>query len=348
MSALFIEREIHRDLAFEFEEVKHLLDLHGLQVPEGIEYTVGLYDPDDRLVATGSLVGNILQGVAVEPELKGEGLSARVVTLLMKKALELGREKLFIFTKTSESRLFESLGFDLVESVEGYAAFLEWGRHGIGEFKEQLMDLSSGRPEGASCVVVNCNPFTLGHRYLIEKAASESPWLYVIVVKEDLSLFPFPVRYELVKKGVSDLGNVSVLPGGDYVISRLTFPSYFSRDDSLTSNHATLDLKIFGKHIAPSLKLAKRFVGEEPYCPVTSTYNEHMKKILPGYGVELVVVPRLEHGEKAISASTVREFIREDRLENAKDLLPASTYDFLVSEEAAEIRKNIRTSNSRH
>lgn len=345
---MYLEREIRRDLDFEFRDVERLLALHSLKVPEGIEYTVGLYDHEDDLVATGSLVGNIIQGVAVAPDLKGEGLSARVVTLLMKKALDLGREKLFIFTKTSEGKLFENLGFKLVESVEGYAAFLEWGRHGIDEFKRGLRALSKDKPDNASCVVVNCNPFTRGHRYLIEKAASASSWIYVIVVKEDRSLFPFPVRYELVQRGVEDLPNVTVIDGGEYVISNLTFPSYFSRDDSLTHYHATLDLKIFGKHIGPSLKLAKRFVGEEPYCPVTSTYNEHMKRILPQYGIELIVIPRLNRGEEAISASTVRELIRQDRLAAARDLLPSTTYDFLISDEALEIREKIKASDSRH
>ena len=345
---MYQEREIRRDLDFEFRDVERLLARHSLKVPERTEYTVGLYDQEDDLVATGSLVGNIIQGVVVDPDLQGEGLSAKIVTLLMKKALDLGREKLFIFTKTSEARLFENLGFKLVESVEGYAAFLEWGRHGIDEFRENLCALSKDKPGKASCVVVNCNPFTLGHRYLIEKAAAASSWLYVIVVKEDRSLFPFNVRYELVKRGVEDFPNVNVIDGGEYVISNLTFPSYFSRDDSLTHYHATLDLKIFGKHIGPALKLARRFVGEEPYCPVTSTYNEHMKRILPQYGIELTVIPRLNHGENAISASTVRELIRQDRLDEARDLLPWTTYDFLVSDEALEIREKIKASDSRH
>ncbi len=345
---MFTEREIKRENAFEFRDVEKLLSSLGLGVPENIEYTTGLYDSEDNLIGTGSLVGNIIQGVGIDPSWHGEGLSAKIITSLMKKAISLGKDKLFIFTKSSEARLFEGLGFHLVASVEGYASLLEWGRHSIEEFKETLRELSRDKPENASCVVVNCNPFTKGHRYLIEKAATESPWLYVILVQEDRSLFPFNVRLDLVKKGVQDLDNVSVLTGGDYVISNLTFPSYFTRDDRFTSSHATLDLTVFGRHIAPSLKAVKRYVGEEPYCPVTSTYNEHMKKILPQFGMEIVVIPRKALGDVAISASTVRQYIRDGNMEGLLELVPPTTYEYLVSGDASGVIDKIRTSTSRH
>jgi [citrate (pro-3S)-lyase] ligase len=343
-----VEREIKRTNSFEFRDVEALLSSLGLGVPENIEYTVGLYDDEEELIATASLAGNIIQGVGVLPSRHGEGLSATIVTALLKKAVSDGKEKLFIFTKTSEASSFQGLGFHLVASVEEYASLLEWGRYGIDDFKEELQSLSSEKPEGASCVVMNCNPFTKGHLYLIEKAAEKSPWLYVILVREDRSLFPFETRMELVRRGVSDLENVTVLTGGDYVISNLTFPSYFTRDDDLTSSHATLDLTIFGKHVAPSLSVVKRFVGEEPYCPVTSTYNEHMKQILPQFGIELEVIPRLTLGDIPISASTVRQYIRESRMEELADLVPPTTYDFLISPDASEIIEKIRTSTSRH
>lgn len=341
-------RELDLSISYEYRELSGFLEGLGLKVPDQIDHALGLYDTRDRLVATGSLVGNIIQGVGVDPSLQGEGLSARIVTELLNKGVELGWEKLFIFTKTDEARKFEDLGFHLIESVKGYASFLEWGSSGIDEYREQLQKISKGKPSDASCIVVNCNPFTNGHRYLIEKAASESSHVYVIVVREDRSLFPFEVRYELVQRGVNHLENVTVLSGGDYVISNLTFPSYFTRDDSLTPYHATLDIKVFAKHVAPSLKVKRRYVGEEPYCPVTSTYNSYMKKILPDFGIEFIVIPRLQHGEKAVSASTVRDMIRSGMIEEVKEIVPDTTYDFLTSKEAEGIIENIKKSKSRH
>lgn len=345
---MYEEREINLSFPFEYSELKKFLSSLGLKVPSGIDYCVGIYDSRGELVASGSLVGNIIQGVGVDPSLQGEGLSARIVTELLNKGVELGWEKLFIFTKTEEARKFEDLGFRLIESVKGYASFLEWGSSGIEDFRKDLEDISKDKPSNASCIVVNCNPFTNGHRYLIERAASESSHVYVIVVREDRSLFPFDVRYELVQKGVNHLENVTVLSGGDYVISNLTFPSYFTRDDSLTPYHATLDIKVFAKYVAPSLKVKRRYVGEEPYCPVTSTYNSYMEKILPDFGIEFIVIPRLQHGEKAVSASTVRDMIRSGRIEEVKEIVPETTYDFLTSKEAEGIIENIKKSNSRH
>jgi len=345
---MYEEREINLSLPFEYSELKDFLSSVGLKVPSGIDHCVGIYDPREELVAAGSLVGNIIQGVGVHSSLQGEGLSARVVSLLLKKASLLGRDKVFIFTRTEEARKFEDLGFHLVESVKDYASLLEWGRHGIEEFKYCLRKIAEDKPPDSASIVVNCNPFTNGHRYLIEKTASENPHVYVIVVREDRSLFPFEARFDLVEKGVQDLENVTVISGGDYVISNLTFPSYFTRDDSMTPYHATLDLKIFAEHIAPSLKVVRRYAGDEPYCPVTSTYNSFMEKILPSCGIEMIIIPRLMDGNKAVSASTVRDLIKQDRMEDIKYIVPETTYDFLVSEEASGIVENIRRSSSRH
>ena len=63
---------------------------------------------------------------------------------------------------------------------------------------------------------MNCNPFTLGHRYLIEQASEKVDHLYVFVVEEDKSFFPFSDRIGLVKKGTADLKNITVKPSGKY------------------------------------------------------------------------------------------------------------------------------------
>lgn len=329
------------------QEAAGLLGSLALKTPEESDYTVGVYE-GDKLVGTGSLVGDVLQGIGVLQEFQGEGISALVVTRLIKKALELGKEELFVFTKPEEVRHFREMGFKTVAEARPYAALLEWGPKGIEQYKAGLRELSRDKPDGAACVVVNCNPFTLGHRYLVEKAARESPWLYIIVVEEERSLFPFAVRWELVKKGTADLRNITLIPGGKYVISNLTFPAYFTREADLTAAQASLDLAVFLNHVAPSLKAAVRCVGEEPYCPVTSHYNRLMKEILVPGGITVREIARLERHGGAVSASRVRELVRGGRLDEVRELVPESTYDYLVSPEAEEVLAMIKTSNSRH
>lgn len=348
---------------YEKEERRRLLLSRGLAEPGGEDLMLGFF-LEERLVATGSLVGNILQGIAVEGELEGEGLASTVTTALLKKGMERGRNHFFLYSKTEEARLFEGLGFSFLASAKVRssglsASLLEWGRPDIASWKAFLRKESEGRPDGAGCVVVNCNPFTLGHRSLLEYASDRVPWLYVIVVQEDKSLFPFEVRLLLVRESTADLPNVTVLPGGPYVISAATFPTYFTRlaaggrEEGVTELHAALDLEMFRRHIAPSLRIASRFVGTEPFCPVTSLYNETMKEILPvekdGFpAITVREMPRYEKEGLAVSASRVRALLHEGRLEDVRELVPETTWKWLTSPEALPILEKIRKAESRH
>jgi len=345
----------------EFAARKRLLELRGLSVPGEEDVVLGLFD-DDGLVATGSLVGSVLEGIAVADAYEGEGAAVAVVSSLIKRAVEGGRKQLFLFTKASEASRFEAMGFSFIVSTGSQGvALLEWGMEGIAFWLKALKTRTEGKPHGAAAVVVNCNPFTLGHRKLIEYAASKAPWLYVLVVEEDRSLFPFGVRVELVRQGIADLPNVTVLEGGPYVISSATFPTYFIRPgekngdeaDRAVEFHAALDLALFRRHIAPALHVTDRFVGTEPYCATTSTYNRIMKEILTakdGGGEPLRVheMPRFEKEGAPVSASKVRELIKRSDMDAAKALVPPTTWAWLISPEAVPVLERIKKSDSRH
>lgn len=321
---------------FDIKDADVLFDAVGIKRPSGIEYAIGVYD-GGLLVGTGAIVGRTLQGIAIAPSYRGEGVSNTIVTHLLKKALEMRKEELiFVFTKPQNACYFENMGFNKVGDAKPYVSLLEWGRGGIEIYKERLEKHAEGKPAQAAAIVANGNPFTRGHRYLIEKAAAENPWLYIFVVEEDKSLFPFKVRYDLVKQGTADLPNVTVIPGGKYIISEATFPSYFTKKYELVKAHALLDLTIFGMHVAPCLSISKRYVGEEPYCLTTSQYNKLMKNILPKYGIGVEEVPRLQIQGQFISASKVRELIKEGKLFKTKEMVPPTTYSYLVSPKATD------------
>lgn len=180
-------------------------------------------------------------------------------------------------------------------------------------------------------IVMNCNPFTLGHRYLIEYASKKCDKLYVFAVEEDLSFFPFSDRIELIKKGVSDLKNVTVLPSGKFIISQTTFPAYFDKDSSTDDKiiDASSDIETFAKYIAPVLNISIRFAGEEPLDNVTRQYNAQMKRILPQYGIEFNVIPRKEADGKVISASRVRQLLKERNFDEIEKLVPKTTLEYL-------------------
>ena len=183
-------------------------------------------------------------------------------------------------------------------------------------------------------IVMNCNPFTLGHRYLIEYASSQVENLYIFVVEENRSYFTFDDRLDLVRKGTADLKNVIVLPSGNFIISATTFPGHFYKDNLKEAKiDCSNDLSVFAQYIAPALNIKIRFAGEEPLDPVTNQYNEGMKEILPQYGMEFRAIPRKEDDEGigVISASRVRRHFEKGELAEIKKIVPQTTFDYLVA-----------------
>ena len=181
-------------------------------------------------------------------------------------------------------------------------------------------------------IVMNCNPFTLGHRFLIEEAASKCDYLIVFVVQEDKSMFPFDDRLDLVMDGTSDIKNVTVVPGSEFIISSLTFSEYFNKteiQDRIID--ASLDVMLFAREIAPCLNISVRFAGEEPSDRVTKQYNDSMRAVLPEYGIEFVEIPRKEHSGTPISASHVRTLLKDRKFDEIKKIVPKTTFDYLIA-----------------
>jgi len=214
-----------------------------------------------------------------------------------------------------------SYGFDSEESNQ-LAAYKKI----LVDWYQEMFGLTMG------AVVMNCNPFTLGHRYLIEKALEQCDYLAIFAVQEDQSSFPFEDRMRMIDEGVADLKNVVVIPSGRFVLSSLTFSEYFNKSEMQDRTIDTsLDVTVFAREIAPCLHITKRFAGEEPFDSVTRQYNETMKMILPEYGIEFVEIPRLELEGQAISASRVRALLEEGDLNSVKPLVPESTFQYLCT-----------------
>lgn len=204
----------------------------------------------------------------------------------------------------------------------------------LQKFIKALEPLRKGSLESLNgSIVMNCNPFTLGHRYLIEYAAAKVDYLYIFVVEENRSYFDFKDRFDLVKKGTEDLKNVTVVPSGNFIISATTFPGYFYKSSLKEAKiDCSNDINVFAEYIAPALNIKLRFAGQEPLDPVTNQYNEGMAEILPKHGIKFDVIPRKkdDDGTGVISASRVRKCFEEGKLEEIRQLVPKSTYDYLA------------------
>ncbi len=304
------------------EKTERFLERMGLIYEGGADYTVQLFDEDFELLGTGSLCGNILKYIAIDDSLRGEGGAAAIVSRLVQFAYQNGRRRLFLFTKPQNEAMFRSLGFFTLSSTDR-AIYMENSRSGLSGYIDSLQ-----RGYGIQgAVVANCNPFTLGHRYLMERAASMVDTLHVFVVSQDSSEFPFQIRFNLVKQGTAHIKNLILHESGDYIVSYLTFPTYFIKDRaSAEEANAELDLTLFGTRIAPKLNITKRFVGTEPFCAVTRAYNAQMKRILPKYGIEIIEIERYNE----ISASKVRAALASGDYRAIADMVPETTMAYLL------------------
>jgi len=323
----------------------------GLSFEEGADDLVGAFE-GGALVACGARAGDVLKMIAIDPASQGGHLLGEVVGELTRLGLAAGHRGLFVFTRPEHATSFEALNFRLLAS-QARVALLEQG----GRFQAWVEACRPRlRPRGADggqadagAVVMNGNPFTRGHQWLVEQAAARVEVLYLLVVREDRSAFPFEVRRRLAEEGTRHLRNVVVLDTGPYAVSALTFPAYFlGKGEPVAEYQLELDLDLFGRRIAPALGVRRRFFGSEPTCATTRAYNVAMHRVLPRHGVEPVELARLEVGGAPISASTVRSALARDDLSTLGDLVPPSTLAYLLSPEGRALGARLATSQGRH
>ena len=325
--------------------VDELLTTEGIRRDANLDYTCGMYDDEMNLIATGNCFGNTLRCMAVSHTHQGEGLMNSIVSHLIEVQFSRGNTHLFLYTKCDSARFFGDLGFYEIARINDQIVFMENKRTGFSGYLNALEKQKEDAPRVAA-LVMNANPFTLGHQYLVEKAASENDILHLFIVSEDASLVPFEVRKKLVMEGTAHLKNIRYHDSGPYIISSATFPSYFQKDEqAVIESHAMLDLTVFTK-IAAALGITRRYVGEEPTSLVTGIYNQIMSEKLPENGIECVIVPRKENNGIVISASTVRQALKEENWKILEELLPETTLNYFRSPEARPVIERIQTSEN--
>lgn len=350
------------------QRIEAFLKRNGLRFDD-MHYYAAITDDDGEMIAGGGLKGNVIKCVAVDDAHKGEAIANTLISHLIAHANEEGHSNVMLFTKPKNRQLFESLSFRLLAEAPE-AVLMETGIGGINNMVEQLKKI---KEEGEVCkennqeckkeektnlnittpqhlnpsapqplttttplrgvVVMNCNPFTLGHRYLIEQAAKQVERLFVMVVREDCSLFAYAERKAMVEQGVAHLKNVMVIDGSEYAISQATFPTYFlKRLDDAADTQMLLDLDLFRRHIAPALGTTVRFVGTEPTDQLTRRYNQLMHEVL----ADVRETVRLEKEGNAVSASRVRKAMEQGDMSTIRQLVPPTTLPYIIAHLATQ------------
>lgn len=350
------------------QRIEAFLKRNGLRFDD-MHYYAAVTDDDGEMIAGGGLKGNVIKCVAVDDAHKGEAIANTLISHLIAHANEEGHSNVMLFTKPKNRQLFESLSFRLLAEAPE-AVLMETGIGGLGDTVEALKKI---KEEGEVCkennqeckkeektnlnittpqhlnpstpqplttttplrgvVVMNCNPFTLGHRYLIEQAAKQVERLFVMVVREDCSLFAYAERKAMVEQGVAHLENVTVIDGSEYAISQATFPTYFlKRLDDAADTQMLLDLDLFRRHIAPALGTTVRFVGTEPTDQLTRRYNQLMHEVL----ADVRETARLEKKGNAVSASRVRKAMEQGDMSTIRQLVPPTTLPYIIAHLATQ------------
>lgn len=315
--------------------IRALLSDSGLGMDSDITTFVEAWS-GNRLVGCAGLAANVIKCVAVDEQLRGENLSARLLTEVGHLALARGHFHLFLCTRPCNCERFQHSGFWPIAQSGNNAILMENTPSGIQRYCRGLE--AQRRPgKRIGSIVMNANPFTLGHRHLVEQAAQTCDWLHLFVVREDASFFPFSARLKMVKAGVAHLANVTVHEGSQYIISRATFPAYFLKETGKVQRAwSEIDLLIFRNHIAPALGITHRFIGSEPFCDVTRQYNQTMHQLLAG-AIEVVEVPRIKATGSAISASEVRRLLKTHQFSRIREIVPDTTFAHLESHYSAEV-----------
>lgn len=326
----------------EEEQMDALLGREGLRRDQWLDYAAGVFD-GGKLVAVGACAGSTLRCLAVDHNRRGEGLLATLVRHLIQVQYQRGNFHLFLYTKGTAAPQFQDLGFHEIARDGQRAVFLENRRQG---FSDYLRSLQTETPESPAApvgaIVMNANPFTLGHQYLVEQAAAACGTLHLFVVSEDLSAFPAEDRMALIRAGTAHLNNVVYHRTDSYLISRATFPSYFLADDDTAAlAQARLDGAVFAR-IAQALNITLRFLGTEPTSHITALYNQALEEVLPPAGVACRVLARRELGGTPISASTVRQALKDGDWALAERLVPPTTAEYFHSEKGQLVVARLR------
>ena len=292
------------------DDYKAFLASLELDYDENVKFTVLCLDDEGAIIAGGSLDGKICKCIGVSEDHQGEGLTATVVTELRKEAFLQGEDHLFLFTKPKNRMQFLDMAFFPIAQTKD-VLLMESKRNAARNYAKSLAEEADGE---IGAIIMNANPFTAGHRYLIEKALERVSLLHVFVVSEDRSYFSFAERWKRVAEGTKDLPQVRMHETKDYLISSVTFPTYFIKEKARAEDvRCALDLTVFADVFAKERGITVRYVGTEPLDPVTARYNEIMKEMLPPKGIEVVEVPRLTVNGEIVSATKVREKLQKEK-----------------------------------
>lgn len=333
---MFQIREVILDS--EKQALEEFLKQNNLSYEVDINYSILVYD-GDLLIATASLAGRIMKCFAVDKKYSGQNITGLMFHHLVEYLQTSNIHHYFVFTTPENESIFTS--FNMKRIIRTMNTVLLEGGDEITNVLTKLKTKYNISDNKKACVIINANPMTNGHLYLIEQAKKDYEEVLVFVVSEDLSTFPFVDRFDIITKATKHIEGVTVLPSLSYLVSRITFPKYFLKEDQLIKDEQTLiDVLIYKEYYKKIFNLERRYLGTEPLSVNTNKYNKVLKDYL---GQSIKIIERINKDNQVISASLIRKLIKANNLSKIKDYVPKATYDFLQSKRGQVIIEDIQS-----
>lgn len=325
---VFLEEEKERIIEF--------LSSFDLKLDDDIIKTFYI-EENERIIGTVSVSGYIIKDLAVSKDSQGENIASQLISHVINYFASNLIYTYQVFTKTEYKNLFLSLNFHLLVETDRLV-MLEGGVHNIDnaldDIRRQLNVRFAPINENSDigCVVINGNPLTIGHEYLVSRVTKKHSMVIVFIVEEDKSLFTFKERLGMAYLTFHKYDNVLVIPSSKYIVSSLTFPTYFLKSDEVNEEMAMIDGLIFRDYFMKKLFIKKRYFGSEINCKMSS-YNEILKSIL---GNKMEIISRLEINKEIVSASTVRLLLKKNKVEEALKFIPNECH-FIIRNKKLEL-----------
>ncbi|QEH61436.1 [citrate (pro-3S)-lyase] ligase [Spiroplasma chinense] len=324
----YVFEKINLDSKIWKNKIENFLEKFKLKYTD-VDLTIVVTE-NNSIVAVCSKKNNLIKNIAIDEKHWGENISNTLITMVMKEIFQQGYDSAMVVTKVENKKIFASLNFKLIYQNERIS-FLSSNDKDYLSYKEMIQNLDYKNK--TAFIILNANPFTLGHEHLVETASKENDIVYLIPVLEDISFFSTDERTEIILKNITKFSNVELLKGTQYLISNNLFPSYFlkSTEESI-KEQSQLDANIFCDLIGKNFSKVTRYVGEEPYSKTTEIYNNIIKEELNQRNIKLKIIKRLEKNNVAVSASIVRECIFKNDLETIKKMVSKETFEIISQE----------------
>lgn len=317
----------------EKDKIKIFLNKFALKLDSFITKTLYVENDNNEIIGTISCQDYIIKDLAVDESYQSENIATLLVNEMINHFRINNIHNYQVFTKPQYENIFKNLGFKQLVKTEK-VVLLEGGIITIDDELLKIKKILTNRfgeineTSDIGCIVINGNPITNGHMYLIEEASKNHKIVILFVVEEDKSDFTFEQRFSFAYLSVMRLGNVCVVPSTKYIVSMSTFPSYFLKDETEVSyQYSMIDALLFNEYFINYLHIKKRYVGTEINEKMI-TYNDNLQKVLKD---KLIIIDRLKQNNEIVSASTVRKLLKENNFEEAIKYIPKEIASILKS-----------------